>query len=358
MKLVVPVRQAVARMRAYQPPLEGRSRRLRLDFNENTAGCSAAVRRAMSQLSREQISMYPEYEARKRRLAAHFHVRPQDLLLTNGTDDALRLIVNTFVEPGSGVLLVEPTFAMYRFYCELAAAKIISLHFDAAMRFPLREVLRVLQGRADGAGAPPCVLFLANPNNPTGTLVSRTALQHVLRFARRTLVVVDEAYYDFCGTTVLPWVKRYPNLVVTRTFSKAAGLAGLRLGCLFTNRDVAAALRKAQSPYAVNAAALAALEAVIRDGRFTAEYVRQANRSKQEIQRALTKLGIPHWPSAANFVLVDFGSRAPVLLQAFRRRGILLRDRQGDFGRVGYVRITTGTPAQTRRLIRVLREVW
>ncbi len=105
MKLVVPVREAVVRMRAYHPPLEGRTGRLRLDFNENTVGCSAVARRALTQLSRERISMYPEYEATRRRLAAFFRVRPEELQLTNGTDDALRLVVDTFVEPGSRVLL-------------------------------------------------------------------------------------------------------------------------------------------------------------------------------------------------------------------------------------------------------------
>ncbi len=351
MKLVIPVRRAVERMRPYHPPLEGRTGKLRLDFNENALGCSPAVRRALARLTREQVAMYPEYEATCRRLARFFRVRPAELLLTNGTDDALRLVVDTFVEPHSRVLLVEPAFAMYRFYAELAGAKVEALRYDSAMQFPLQKVLRALHAQTR-------VFFLANPNNPTGTLLGRSELKQTLEAARNTLVVVDEAYFEFSGVTVLPWIRRFPNLVVTRTFSKAAGLAGLRVGCLFANRTLVSVLRKANSPYSVTTAALVAAEAATRNGRFVRQYAREVIRNRQELARALAALGIKCFPSEGNFVLVDFGARAPATLRRLRQRGILARDRQADFGRVGLVRITVGTRAQMRRLIRALRELW
>ncbi len=351
MKLVIPVRRAVERMHPYHPPLEGRAGKLRLDFNENALGCSPAVRRALAHLTREQVAMYPEYEATRRRLARFFRVRPAELLLTNGTDDALRLVVDTFVEPRSRVLLVEPTFAMYRFYAELAGVKVTALRYDSAMQFPLQKVLRALRAR-------PCVFFLANPNNPTGTLLGRSELKQILEVAHNTLVVVDEAYFDFSGVTVLPWIRRFPNLVVTRTFSKAAGLAGLRVGCLFANRALVSVLRKAHSPYSVNTAALVAAEAVARNGRFVRQYAREVVRNRQELARALAALGIKFFPSGGNFLLMDFGPHAPAALRRLRQRGILARDRQADFGRVGLVRITVGTRAQMRRLLRALRELW
>ncbi len=351
MRLPVPIRRAVERMRAYHPPLEGRAGKLRLDFNENTIGPSPAVRRALARLTPDQVAMYPEYKSTERRLARYFRVRPAELILTNGTDEALRLVVDAFVEGGSRVLLVEPTFAMYRFYAELAGARIMALRYDRAMRFPLDAVVRGLRQR-------PRLMFLANPNNPTGTLVGKAELRQVLRTARETLVVVDEAYFDFCGVTLLPWIRRYPNLIVTRTFSKAAGLAGLRVGCVFANEGITGVLRKAHSPYPVNTAALVAAVAAARDGRFPARYAREVDRSKRLLEQALLRLGISLFPGAANFVLVDFGRRAPALLRALRRGGILLRDRRGDFGRVGFVRITVGTRAQTERLIREIEALW
>jgi len=344
------VRPAVERMRPYNPPLEGRTHKLRLDFNENPIGCSPAVRRALARLSAATISAYPEQETVRRKAARHFRVRPEELLLTNGTDEALSLIINTFVDPGDTVLLVEPTYAMYRFYAELAGAKIVAPRYDAKMRFTWKNVLAEL--RKD-----PRVFFLPNPNSPTGNLLTKPELQRILKTAARTMVVIDEAYFEFSGVTVIPWIRRYRNLVVTRTFSKTCGLAGLRLGCIFTNAAQAATMRKAQSPYPVNAAALAAAEAAIADRAFIARTVREVKQSRAEFARGLAKLGVKSFPSAGNFVLAYFGVNTKQIVAALARKGILVRDRSSDFGGEGYIRVTLGTPAQTRRLLRELKAI-
>ena len=337
-------------MRPYNPPLEGRTDKLRLDFNENPIGCSPAVRRALARLSSASISAYPEQETVRRRAARHFGVRADELLLTNGTDEALSLVVNAFVESRDTVLLVEPTYAMYRFYTELAGARIVAPRYDAAMCFPWNTVLNELRKG-------PRVFFLPNPNSPTGNLLSARELGRILNAARRTMVVIDEAYFEFSGVTVIPWIRRHRNLIVTRTFSKTAGLAGLRLGCIFVDRELAATMRKAQSPYPVNAAALAAAGAAMRDRAFIARTVREVRRSRQEIARGLGRLGVRCFPSGGNFVLVHLGARAKGVVAALARRGTLVRDRSSDFGGEGYVRITLGTLAQTRRLLRELKEI-
>lgn len=345
---LVPVRKSVEQMRPYHPPLEGRTNKLRLDFNENPIGCSPAVRRALAQLSAASISSYPEQETVRKRAAQHFGVRPDELLLTNGTDEALSLVVNVFVEPADRVLLVEPTYAMYRFYSELAAARIVALRFDDHMQFPLPRVLEELRSR-------PRVFFLPNPNSPTGALLPLRELRRILQAAERTVVIVDEAYFEFSGVTVIPWIQRCRNLIVTRTFSKTCGLAGLRLGCLFVHRAMAAQMRKAQSPYPVNVAALAAAEAALHDRAFIRQTVREVIRARKELQNGLTRLGVRHFPSAGNFVLAYFGDQARSVVSSLERKNILVRDRSSDFGGQGYVRITLGTLAQTRRLLRELK---
>jgi histidinol-phosphate aminotransferase len=350
MKPVIPVRSAVARMRLYHPPLEGRDGKLRLDFNENTIGCSPLVRRAIRNLTSAAVSMYPEQDDVHRELADFFGVHADELLLSNGTDEALHLIVDTFIEPHASVLLVEPTFAMYRFYSERAAARIEALHYSAVMQFPMKTLLSALHKG-------PRIFFLANPNNPTGGVLQPAELRRVLKAATKTLVVVDEAYFEFSGITILPWIRRYNNLVVTRTFSKAAGLAGLRLGCIFANRSVAEHLRKAQSPYPVNIAALVAARATIGDRQFLRAALREFRRSRKELERGLTKLGISFFPSAANFVLLSLGARAKEVVASLARQGTLIRDRSSDFGGEGYVRITFGTLTQTRRVLRQLKEI-
>jgi histidinol-phosphate aminotransferase len=330
---------------------EGRAGLLRLDYNENTVGCSPAVRRAVSRMSRAQLATYPECNAARKRLAPYFRVRPEEMALTNGADEALRLIFDAYVERSDLILLVEPTFPMYRIYARLFAARTKVLHYDADMRFPLATVLTALRHK-------PRAFFLANPNNPTGTLVSRAALAKIMRAAGHTLVVLDEAYFEFSGLTVLPWIRRFRNLVVVRTFSKAAGLAGLRLGVLLAHRETAAALRKPQPPFPVNVAALAAAEAATRDRAYVRKYVSEVRRARGEFCAALARLKVPCWPGPANFVLADFGRRAPAVLRALEGRGILLRDRRPDFPRPGYVRITIGTRPQMRRLVRLLNELW
>jgi histidinol-phosphate aminotransferase len=260
------------------------------------------------------------------------------------------LIVNTFVEPDDAILLVEPTFAMYRFYSELAGARIQALRYDAAMQFPMKALLAALRKR-------PRIFFLANPNNPTGNVLQPAELRRILKAATKTLVVVDEAYFEFSGITILPWIRRHNNLAVTRTFSKAAGMAGLRLGCIFANRSIAEHFRKAQSPYPVNVAAMAAALATVRDQSFLRTTLREFRRSRKELERGLTKLGIPYFPSAANFVLLFLGERAKEIVASLARQGTLIRDRSSDFGRAGYVRITLGTLSQTRRVLRQLKEI-
>jgi len=340
-------RPSVARIRDYEAPEEGREGKLRLDFNENTVGCSPAVLRALRKVTPEQLAMYPEYDKSVRRLAASFGVRPAEMLLTNGVDDALRLLMEVFIEPGDSVLVPEPTFSMYRFFSQAAGARIVSVRYDEAMNFPLEETLREL-------ARSPHILFIANPNNPTGTLLDEAALSRILDAARRTLVLVDEAYFDFAGITALPWIRRRPNLVVSRTFSKAAGLAALRLGALFARADVIAGMRRAFTPYPVNSLALVAAEAALSDRKFLRAYIGDVLKSRDQLARGLEQLGARVFPSGANFVLADFGPGGSRLVKRLARRGILVRDRASEF-RDGFVRITAGTVAQTQRLLKTIR---
>jgi len=213
MKVRLPVREAILKRKTYEPPAEGRWGKIRLDFNENTAGCSPAVRRALAKLTAKQIAMYPEYERSTNRLARYFGVRPAELMLANGGDDALRVFFDAFVDAGSSILICEPTFPMYRYYAEIYGARIDVLRYGTDMEFPLGGILAALRKK-------PRVLFIANPNNPTGTLITLADVQKILRVATHTAVVIDEAYADFSGVTAVPWIRKYPQLFVARTFSK------------------------------------------------------------------------------------------------------------------------------------------
>ena len=263
-------------MRHYEAPEEGREGKLRLDFNENTVGCSPAVLRALRRITPEQLAMYPGVrKAGPRRLARHFGVRPAEMLLTNGVDDALRLLMERFIEPGNTVLVPEPTFSMYRFFSQVAGARIVSVRYDAAMSFPLEATLRALK-RA------PRILFIANPNNPTGTLLDQAALARILDAAPRTLVLVDEAYFEFAGVTVLPWIRRRAESGRLAHILQGGGPGRAAPGrALCPRRLIADAMRRAFTPYPVNSLALVAAEAALERPRsFCARYVREVLESR------------------------------------------------------------------------------
>jgi histidinol-phosphate aminotransferase len=350
MKTRLPVREAILSRKTYEAPAEGRAGTVRLDFNENTAGCGPAVLRALAKLTPQQFAMYPEYQKPTARIARYLKVRPDELLLTNGGDDALRVFFDTFVEPGSHILICEPTFPMYRYWAEIAGARIAVCRYDRQMKFPLQEVVAALRKR-------PRVFFLANPNNPTGTLVPPAALQELLRASRETVVVFDEAYAEFSGFSCLPWIRRYPNLFIARTFSKAAGLAALRLGAVIAAKDSLGPVRRAMPPFPVNLAALVAAEAALRERKTIAGYVRDVKRLRSWFAAELQELGAITFPSAGNFILANFGSAGPDLFAKLERQGILLRDRSKDMG-PGFVRITIGTQKEMQLLIRKIKNHW
>lgn len=351
MTALIRPRPAIERMPSEFGIREGRAKFLRLDYNENTIGCSPAVRRALARLTAERMATYPEYQATRKLLGKALRISPEQLVLCNGADESLRLVFDAFIDRGQSILLVDPTFVMYRVYAGLFEAKVISLRYHFSQGFPLAEVCRVLRRRQ------PRAFFLANPNNPTGTLLPAKTIRQILDAAPRTLVVVDEAYFDFCGVSVLPWIQQHRNLVVIRTFSKANGLAGLRLGCIFANRETARAFRKAQPPFPVNLAALVAGQAAVKDKGFVRGIVAEIVAARRELEAFFQRRNIPFWPSHTNFLLADFGPQAPKILRALERQGILLRDRTPDFGRPGWVRATIGSRAQTRRLMRALEEL-
>ncbi len=336
-------------MDPYVPPMSGREKFLRLDFNENTTGCSRRVLSAIRKsLDCGRLAAYPEYEESRAKIAAAFGRSPEETILTNGIDDAILLLLSAFVEPGQRVVTAEPCFSMYRFYVSVVDARPVSVRRAADMQFPLKGVRAAA---AKGARA----ILVDNPNNPTGTAIEPRRLIDLARDFPSTLILVDEAYFDFYGQTALPAIARHRNLLVARTFSKAHGLAALRMGCLFAHRETAAILRKAHSPFSVNSVALVAAVAALGDRRGIESYARGVVAARAFFEASLSKMSIPFFPSRSNFVLADFGRRLPSVKGSLRRNGILISDRSAELP--GCARITIGTLPQMRRVVRALRSI-
>ena len=239
---------------------------------------------------------------------------------------------------------------MYRFYAELAGAKIVEVDYHPpALTFPLTELIAAItpQTRA---------ILIANPNNPTGTAISLAGVEQILKAAPQAAVLIDEAYYEFFGVTALNLIWKYPQLFVSRTFSKVYGMAALRMGCLFSQAANVKYLHKAQSPYSVNMLAVIAAEAAIADTAWIEDYVAESLAAREMLELGLEKLGIAYVPGSANFILGYFGDRAIEIRDALREKAILVRDRSYEIP--GGVRITVGTREQTRRVLDELEKIW
>ena len=335
-------------MAPYSPPSGGRAGKLRLDFNENTCGASPRVIAALERyLSADALAVYPEYLETKPALARFFNVAPGEFILTNGTDEAIQVLVNTFVDDNDEVLILHPAYAMYRFYSEVAGAQIREVSYRLpTLEFPVEELLAAITPRTRA-------ILISNPNNPTGTLLKDVT--PVLDAAPNAAVLIDEAYYEFCGVTALPLLSRYPNLFVSRTFSKVYGMAAMRVGCLFSQPANVAWMHKAQSPYSVNMLGAVAARAAIEDTEYVRAYVSQVLEARDLCYRGLERLGVAHWKSAANFVLFESPKPPKELVQNLRARGILVRDRSHEIPNT--VRVTIGTPPQTERFLAELESL-
>jgi histidinol-phosphate aminotransferase len=342
-------REAVKNLHAYRPPLAGRTG-LRLDFNESTVGCSPRVLARLRLLDAELLARYPEREPFEKEVANFLGLDPAQVLLTNGVDEAIHLLCSTYLDPGDEALIVTPTFAMYAIFAQAEGARVREVRAGNNFTFPAEDLLAQLSPRTR-------FIAVANPNNPTGAAFASNVLIQLAHAAPQAAVLVDEAYFEFYGETLIDHTQQIENLFIARTFSKAYGLAGLRIGILAGAARQMAMVRRVASPYNVNAAALAILPEALQDQEYVGRYVAQVVSNRDKLQRELGNLGLHYWPSYANFVLVRIGSTHAEFVRALRDHGILVRDRHTDPGCEGCVRLTVGSDEHTQTLIAALREV-
>jgi histidinol-phosphate aminotransferase len=330
---------------------------LRLHLNENTGGCSPRVVDALRSMTAEDVAFYPDYERVNEACASALGIDAGRLLLTNGLDDGI-MAVSILALRGSPAparfeaIVTVPAFDMYAACAEEAGGRVIEVPQGPDFTFPVDDVLAAVNGSTR-------LVWLTNPNNPTGQLVPRETLLRVARSAPGALVVVDEAYADFSGATLIhdAEAEALPNLIVGRTFAKAHGLAGLRAGALVAPPATLAPLRAIVTPYTLNAAAAIALPVALADREHYDFYCSQVRQSRTLLYEALDTLGVRYWPSSANFVLVCLGSESRRVIAALESRGIVVRDRSGDPGCAGCIRVTTGLVEHTRAFVRAFEEI-
>jgi histidinol-phosphate aminotransferase len=342
------VRESVASL----PPYHGLIQRkpgTRLDLNENLHGCSSRVLARLQSLKAPDLALYPDRDLAEEKVAAFLGMDPECVFLSNGADEALHLLSHTLLAPGDEVLIATPTFSMYETFARACDANVVKVPYLAGFALPADGLLARISKKTR-------LIALTNPNNPTGTVAPRETLLAIADRAPQAAVLVDEAYFEFYGHTVLDEVPRRQNLFVARTFSKAYGLAGIRMGVLAGPAEVLAATRKIACPFNVNGIALACLDEALADQEHVRWYVSEVHKSHRLLAQALEESGIPYWRSEANFLLASFGARATAFVQGMQERGYLLRERT-DPGCEHCVRIAVGTEEQTHELVRSIKAV-
>jgi histidinol-phosphate aminotransferase len=333
-------------MKEYHPPLGSREA-MRLDFNENTLECSPRVRDTLAQISAGALTRYPEREPVEAVVAAHLGLRAEQVALTNGVDEAIHVLFEAFLEAGDELLLPVPTYTMYEVYASATDARVVAVEAAGDLQFPFDRLMAAITPRTK-------VIAIANPNSPSGSVASREQLLELAARAPQAVLLVDEAYFHFFGETIMDLVGTLPNLVVARTFSKAYGLAGLRLGLLAGPADLMRWVRRVLSPYSVNSLALACLPPALEDTAYLDWYVDEVLAARAEFEAALDEADVRHWPSQTNFVLIEIGKQHAEFVRLMQDAGVLVRDRSSDPGCDGLVRVTIGTRAQMRQAVMAL----
>ena len=340
-------RLRVQAMKEYHPPLGCRDT-LRLDFNENTLACSPKVREALARVSTGDLTRYPERAPVEALVAASLGLEAEQVALTNGVDEAIHVLFETFLEEGDELLLPVPTYTMYEVYVSATDARMVPILADEDLLFPHERLLAAITPKTK-------IIAIANPNSPSGSVATRAQLLEIAARAPHAVLLVDEAYFHFHGETVIDLIGTIPNLLVARTFSKAYGLAGLRIGLLAGPVEMMRWIKRVLSPYSVNSLALACLPPALEDTTYLDWYVAEVQAARSEFEAVLDAEKIRRWPSRANFVLVDIGARHNDFVRSMSAAGVLVRDRSADPGCDGRVRITIGTSEQMGLAAEALR---
>ena len=337
-------------MKPYRAHLEGRRGFLRLDLNENTIGPSPRVLEALKKLEDDDIAAYPEYAQFKEKLANYVKVNPLQLLLTNASDEAIKVVFDCYIDKKDEVILPIPAFPMFRVYAETIGAKINEIIYKKDLSFPTRKLLNSINKKTR-------IVVLVNPNNQIGTPIKKEDIIKTIEKAENSIILLDEVYYRYSKETCVDLINKYDNLVIVQTFSKAFGLAGLRLGYIVSNEENIRNMEKVISPYSVNMASIKAASAAIDDQDYLNWYIGEVKKGKKIIYEELKKLKIKTYPTTANFLVAYFGKRAKEIQEKLREKGILVSDRSNYPLLEGCLRITIGTKQQTKTFLNALKEV-
>ena len=346
-------RKDIETLQPYSAPLEGRRNLLRLDFNENTIGPSPLVIQSIREISREEISIYPEYSGLKEKVVetlikqnSKVNISSSEVGIFNGVDAALNAIFHAYGNFNDLMLTTSPTFGYYTPCAQMRGMKINLIPYEGnKFKYPFDKTCEFITQNN------PKILLICNPNNPTGTRLSPKRIIEITKLSSNTLVVVDELYEAFTGDSVLPFVnfQKTPNLVVLRSLSKTAGLASLRIGFAIGHCKVINIVNRVTGPYDVNNFAVIAAFAALKDQSYIDSYVNAVLEARNWIKDQFEKYHVEHHIDGGNYLLLWPKTNPKQVEQKLKSSGILIRNMDKKENLKGSIRVSIGTIEQMKK---------
>ena len=328
-----------------------RYKKIRLDKNERISPFEANFfKKFISEITSEKISSYPEVSNLYRALANLHKRKINQFVITPGADGAIKNCFELFVTKGDKVITLQPTFAMVDIYCKVFGAKKVSIQYDKKINLNINYLIKSITSKIS-------LIIIANPNSPTGTLIAIQDMEKIIKKANifGIPILVDEAYYGFSNKTVLPLLKKYKNLIVSRTFSKAYGLAGLRVGYMVTNSKIAKLLFNLKPMYEVNSVGIIASLIMLKNLQIYKNYISETKKGLNLLIKYLIDNKISFLKTHANFIYINLGKKINYYHNKLSRYGILTKKGLTIKGYENYLRITLGPPKQIKTIISKLK---
>jgi histidinol-phosphate aminotransferase len=334
----------------YSVPPFTRKDKIRFDLNENNFGPSPKVLKAIKKAKHRDFSMYPEYAKLIKKIAIQFRIKSEYVLLTDGGDDAIRCVIDAFVDREEEILIPVPNYSMFELYAKLSGAEIKNVTYNEDFSFPVEQVLKNITAKTK-------MVVIVNPANPSGTLIAKDDLIKILDKAKNSIVLLDETYFHFSGKSFSELLNTYENLVIVQSFSKVYGLAGLRLGIILARENVLTEILKVAFPYPVSSLSAIAGYASIKDTKYNDYIVKRTNTEKKYLVKELKKIANDVKMTYTNFILVRFDRIAENICKELIKKGILVKYIGSLPLLKDYLRISIGTHRENKILIKNLKEI-
>jgi histidinol-phosphate aminotransferase len=351
----LPVKKQLNSLYRTLNPKEERLKFLRLDKNENLVPLPADfLKQLKKELTAEFISAYPETGRLYDDVAKYAGCKPENIYLTQGSDGAIKSVFEAFVEPGDAVVMVSPTYAMFYVYAKMFQAKLHEVMYESDLSLSIGKIKELIQK------VRPKLVCIANPNSPTGTVIEPGQLEEIIKLTGKIggIILMDEAYFHFYNESCVPLIGKYPHLVVTRTFSKALGLASARLGFAAAGEELIRCLHKTRPMYETNAYAVKFAELILRRPDIVRRNVKEALKGKAYLEKQLQKLGVGFFKSYANFVLIDVASaqRAQLIVDFLKENKIIAKAGFKEDPLTRCLRINIGMVSHMKKFLSVFKK--